>query len=164
MAKKITEPSNVTDISLSVTNKKKFRIDGDDSRIIELNTSDMTILSRLKTAYPKLIQLSEEATKNWPDNLEDVNADNFLESESVDNVISILESIDKQMRELIDYIFDSAIANICAPFGSMYDIINGKFRFEHIISTLSNLYESNIDKEVKQMSNRVRKHTDKYIK
>ena len=66
------------------------------------------------------------------------------------------------MRQLIDYIFNSNVSEVCAPDGTMYDPIDGQFRFEHIINCLVALYENNIDLEVKQISNRVRKYTDKY--
>ena len=44
----------------------------------------------------------------------------------------------------------------------MYDPINGKFRYEHIIDTLSGLYTEDISKGMKKISTRVKKHTDKY--
>jgi hypothetical protein len=44
----------------------------------------------------------------------------------------------------------------------MYDPINGAFRFEHIISTLSALYEADISSEMGTIARRVKKHTDKY--
>lgn len=147
MAKKNT---NVIDIDLSVTKKKQFRIDGDDSRIIELNTSDMTIIERLNEVYPKLESLSAKTAE--------------LSSDDVEGGIKTLKDIDKEMRELLDYTFDSPISSACAPDGSMYDLFNGEFRFEHIITVLLNLYEENITKEFNSMEKRINKHTAKYTK
>lgn len=147
MAKRNT---NVIDIDLSVTKKKQFRIDGDDSRIIELNTSDMLIIERLNEVYPKLESLSVKTTE--------------LNSDDIDGGIKALKDIDKEMRELLDYVFDSPISSICAPDGSMYDLFNGEFRFEHIITVLLNLYEENIAKEFNNMEKRINKHTAKYTK
>ena len=42
------------DVDLSVTKKKKIRINGDNNKIIELNTSDLNILERLSKQYPVL--------------------------------------------------------------------------------------------------------------
>lgn len=147
MARKNT---NVIDIDLSVTKKKQFRIDGDDSRIIELNTSDMTIIERLNEVYPKLESLSAKTAE--------------LSGDDVEGGIKTLKDIDKEMRELLDYIFDSQISTACAPDGSMYDLFNGEFRFEHIITVLLNLYEENITKEFNSMEKRINKHTAKYTK
>lgn len=147
MAKKNT---NVIDIDLSVTKKKQFRIDKDDNRIIELNTSDMTILERINEAYPKLNELGAKVAS--------------LEGEDVDTGVAALKEVDTEMRNLMDFIFDSPISSVCAPDGSMYDLFNGEFRFDHILTVLLRLYESNINSEIKQMQARMSKHTDKYVK
>ena len=162
MAKNKTTQQDITDISLSVVRKKRFRIDGDDNRIIELNTSDLNILARLKETYPKLVALAEDAFKNLPE--VDGTAENydFVTDEATSKLVTALTDADKKMRELIDYIFDSNVSELCAPSGSMYDPINGAFRFEHIINTLSALYESDISAEMGKVATRVKKHTDKY--
>ena len=145
--------NNIIDIDLSVTRKKRFRIDGDDSRIIELNTSDMTILNRLDESERRLKALAESA-----------NVDLTGEDETDSAVVTRLLATDKEMRDIIDYLFDSPVADICAPDGSMYDPFNGKYRFEHIMEILFALYEKNISEEIKKMRKNVQKHTDKYTK
>lgn len=160
MAKKVATTNmqnDIVDINLSAIRKKRFRIDGDDNRILELNTSDLGVLSRIKEAYPKLQELNERAIQDWPNS----DADHVGE-EDYEAVVNVLKGIDTEMRQLIDYIFNSNVSEVCAPDGTMYDPIDGQFRFEHIINCLVALYENNIDLEVKQISNRVRKYTDKY--
>lgn len=160
--KKITTTQNITDISLDVIRKKRFRIDGDDNRILELNTSDLNILARLKESYPKLIKIADNAFKNLPEVNGNVENYDFMTDEATTEVINSLAQADKEMRELVDYIFNSNVSEMCAPDGSMYDPINGKFRFEHIMDTLANLYETDVAGEMTKVSNRVKKHTDKY--
>lgn len=144
--------NNIVDIDLSITRKKRFRIDGDDNRIIELNTSDMTILNRLDEADKQLRELADKATFGMSETGEDDNEDAVKE----------LLATDKQMRDIIDYLFDAPVSNVCAPDGSMYDPFNGKYRFEHIMETLFALYEQNISEEIKKMRKNVQKHTGKY--
>lgn len=146
--------NNIVDIDLSITRKKRFRIDGDDNRIIELNTSDMTILNRLDEADKQLRELADKATFGMSETGEDDNADTVKE----------LLATDKQMRAIIDYLFDAPVSDVCAPDGSMYDPFNGKYRFEHIMEILFALYEKNISEEIKKMRRNVQKHTDKYTK
>ena len=141
--------NNIVDIDLSVTKKKQFRIDGDDTRIIELNTSDMSILSRLQESYPRLDELGTKAMS--------MSSDDTLETTA-----ALLTEIDKEMRDILNFIFDSDIADVCAPDGSMFDMFNGQFRFEHILSKLVGLYEKNIDNEYKLMAKNIAKHTEKY--
>ena len=158
--------NNVQDIDLSVTRKKTFRIDGDDSRILALNTSDMGIFARLKEKYPKLRKLSQQAAVS----LEDVEAKEDQDVTDEDTSIPALDAlaklsdIDKQMRQELDYIFDAPVSEVCAPEGTLYDPFNGKLRFEHIIDVLTGLYENNLNAEFNAMVANVQKHTSKYIK
>ena len=151
----MADPKNkIIDINLSVTEKKQFRIDGDDNRIIELNTSDLSILSRIQNCYPRLDALSMKAT--------DLSSDSEENEENAERIVTVLSEIDAEMREILDFVFDSKIADICAPSGTMFDMFNGEFRFEHIMNTLIPLYENNIDAEYKLMAKRIKKRTSKY--
>ena len=151
-----TQKNNIVDIDLSVTNKKQFRIDGDDDRIIELNTSDLSILSRIQNSYPKLDELSMKATK-MSSETEDIENE-----EGQQKLVKILDEIDTDMRTILDYVFDSEVSSKCAPTGTMFDMFNGEFRYEHIMDTLIKLYENNIDEEYKLMSKKIKKRTSKY--
>lgn len=136
---------NIIDIDLSMTRRKRFRVDKDNNRIVELNTSDLTIVTRLKEAYPKLQELTES-----------------IKDDSDESELDWLKEVDEKMRKLIDYIFDSNVSEICAPDGTMYDMFEGQFRYEYIIDVLGNLYETNMSAEVEKMRKRVEKHTSKY--
>lgn len=147
------------DIDLSVTRKKRFRIDGDNNRYLELNTSDMGIIVRIENLYPKLQQLAQDASIKQLDMQESEEEDDTFKKVSKALVI-----IDSKMRGLLDEIFDSNVSEMCAPSGSMFDPFNGEFRFEHIIDVLSKLYENNINEEYKKMSAKMKKRTGKYTK
>jgi len=140
--------NKIANIDLSITRKKQFTIDGDENRIIELNTSDMSILSRIQDSYQKLEDLSNRAMS--------------MSDSDFEETAKTLKEIDGEMRDLINYIFDSDIADTCAPEGTMYDVFNGQFRFEHILDRLISLYENNMDKEYKLMQKNIKKYTDKY--
>lgn len=146
------------DIDLSVTRKKRFRIDGDNNRYLELNTSDMGIITRLDNLYPKLQKLSQDAAVKQLDKEE---ADN---DKTISKISQALTKIDTEMRQIIDEIFDSNVSETCAPSGSMFDPFNGTFRFEHIIDVITKLYENNLNTEYKKMSARMKKRTSKYTK
>lgn len=152
-----TNESNIVDINLSATRRKRIRIDGDDNRIVELNTSDMSIISRLSSGYPRLEKLSANFDKVIEINDEDG-------VEGLTDLGNVIADVDSEMRQIIDFIFDSNVSEVCAPHGSMYDIIDGKYRFEYILEALLGLYEENINLEYEKMANRINKHTDKYVK
>lgn len=152
------------DINLSGAQKKRFRIDGDNNRILELNTSDLNLIIRLREAYPKLVELSTEAFSKWPEQFDVDDNTDFMTDPNITTATEILKETDLEMRKLIDYVFDANASEVCAPYGSMYDPVNGKLRYEHIIDCLSGLYENDISAEMKKISKRVQKHTDKYTK
>ena len=151
-----SKDDDIQDIDLSATRKKRFRIDGDNNRIIEIDTSDIRIVTRLETVYNKLQKLSDKAHKSILET-EDEDIENSTLSEKLDK-------IDRDMRDLVDELFNAKVADICAPDGTMYDPYAGKLRFEHIIDVVGNLYEKNLTKEINLISARVKKHTSKYIK
>lgn len=150
------------ELDLSLSSRKRFRIDGDDSRVLELNTSDLNLITRLRSAYPQLKDIAQNAFKDLPDAvIEDENYD-FMEDEATSKLSEALQDADTKMRTLLDYIFDSNVSELCAPHGSMFDPVNGKLRFEHIIDTLAPLYETDISTEMSKVTANVSKHTAKY--
>lgn len=151
--------SEVTDIDLGFVEKKRFRICGDYNRMLELNVSDLNIASRLKTGYPKLKALLSEVKEkidSIPDDLDD--------EEMLGELADTLTEIDKEMRGIIDYIFDTNASEVCAPSGNMYDPVNGQCRFERIIEKLSALYTNGLDEEFRKIKNRVEGKTSKYTR
>lgn len=144
------------ELDLSPIRKKSIRIDGDDSRILYLNTSDMNIVARMNNLYPALKALAEDSTKELPKS-DDAEKD-------IADMAEYFTDIDTRMRNIMDELFDGNVSEVCAPSGNMYDIINGGFRYEFIMESLLNLYSDNIAKETKKIQKRVQSHTDKYTK
>lgn len=160
----VANKDGIIDLDLSVIQKKKFRFNKDDSCIIELNTSDMRILSRISEAYPKLQALQDKASKI----MEGIDTENIeTEEQAMDTAHTMAErltAVDNEMREYVDYIFDAPVSNATARDGSMYDPINGSWRYEHILNFLMGLYEKNLQSEFGKMEKQLKSHTAKYSK
>ena len=146
--------SNIIDIDLSQTQQKTIRIDGDDSKTIKINLSDLNVMSRVKEVYPKMMEMAQKAS------LAQVES----EEENIDNLVSMLNDIDNDMRGFTDYIFNADICSQAASDGTMYDLFNGRFRFEIIIESLLSLYTDNINLEFRKMNARLKNHGKKYSK
>lgn len=142
----------VVDIQFTIDNRKQFRINGDDKRIIELDISDFGILNRLRESYPRLQELGVKGFEFDEDD-ENIKLGEFMDS---------LNAINDEMISIIDYIFDSKVAKICANDKPLYNMVAGKFVFEIILDALFNLYSDNIRTELGQMSQRMKAHTSKY--
>ena len=153
-AEDITTPEGVMDLSLPSIKKTRIRINGENSKILELNISDMGIVSRLQTVYDQLQELAKSAT-----NIPLVDTD----EESLKEASATLMEIDAQMREKVDYLFDAPVSEVCANGGTMFDPVGGKFRFEYIIEKLSDLYKNNFKTEFAAMEKNIQKRTAKYI-
>ena len=160
----ITKPTTVNneiiDLDLSVTKKKKFRFDHDDTRIIELNTSDIGIIGRISEAYPKLTALQDKASKM----MEGLHDDDAYLEDDLKLIGARLSEVDNEMRQIIDEIFSADVSAKAAPDGSMYDPFDGTYRFEHIITLLMSQYEKNLQDEYAKIEHQVKSHTDKYTK
>lgn len=160
----ITNPTTVNneiiDLDLSVTKKKKFRFDHDDTRIIELNTSDMGIIGRISEAYPKLTALQDKASKM----MEGLHDDDAYLEDDLKLIGTRLSEVDNEMRQIIDEIFNADVSAKAAPDGSMYDPFDGTYRFEHIITLLMSQYEKNLQDEYAKIERQVKSHTEKYTK
>ena len=151
----------IPSIDLSAIAKKKFHINGDTSKVLELNTSDLSIGTRLDIAYKRLNSLMDdvgEILTKIPDDADDIS------DEAYEQLSNALKMLDSKMREQVDYLFDSNVSEVCAPFGSMWDPIEGQFRFEHIIDALTKLYESNLNSEFMKMKAKVNRRTAQYTK
>lgn len=158
-----TVNNDIIDLDLSVTKKKRFRFDKDDSRVVEVNTSDMNLMQRIDTAYPKLQELQGKAARLT----EGLDTEDGVEADALHSLSTMAERlsvVDKEMRELLDYMFDAPVSAAAAPDGSMYDPFNGSFRYEHIIAVMMKQYEDNIQSEFSKMEKQLKKHTDKYTR
>jgi hypothetical protein len=152
-----TDENEIIDLDLSATRKKRFRIDHNNDRILELNTSDLNILTRIDSTYEQLKILENEAME-----LTTVSSN---EEASADEVATKLKAVDTKMKEYIDYIFDSNVSEVCIDGnGSMYDPFNGQLRYEHIMDALLELYDKNLKSEANQMKQRINTRTAKYTK
>lgn len=152
------------ELDLSVLRRKRIRVDGDDNRILELDTSDLGVISRLKDLQPRLDELSREGEElSLIGDLGD--DDNF------DSLAEKFKSLDTKMRAIIDELFQSNVSEVCAPTGSLLDPINGSYRWEIIIDSIINLYNDSIKQEMTKSSSSqvdknvagVKAHTSKYI-
>lgn len=156
--------NNIIDLDLSITQKKKIRFDKDDSRIVELNTSDMSLIQRVSVAYPKLQELQNKASKLTEGlNVETDESESVVMGE-ITTMAERLSAVDAEMRELLDYMFDAPVSKAAAPSGSMYDPFNGNFRYEHIINAVMKQYEDNLQSEFGKMERQIKAHTDKYTR
>ena len=143
---------NVLNLDLSETARTKIWVNGDNTKVLELNLTDMGVMSRLQDSYPKLDELTAEVKNLASADISD------------EEIVETFKKIDKQMRDIVDNIFDFPVCDVCCDGGSMYDPVGGQLRFEYIIDRISKLYETSLNEEFKRMQAKVKTHTAKYTK
>ena len=159
-------------INLNITTRKKFTIDNDKSRVIELDTHDLALVNRLSESIKRMDSLKEdweklETTTDTSDKVEisEEDVDDTLLKEVADfsDQFAVIEA---KMRDIVDYIFDCpGLCQTVVGNASVFSPVNGAYKFEQIIDVLTGLYEDSIEKEAKKINKqKVEAKTSKYIR
>lgn len=164
----IQNNQEIIDLDLYDLRKKRIRINGDDNRILEINTADLNLITRLHDIEPKLSDLADKALT-----LDTLDTEKFgVEGDDTfAKFAETLKEIDNEMRNLMDELFQANVSEVCACEGSMFDPVGGSIRYEIILSALLQLYDEGVKRELEvskansnnnKIINRVHYHTDKY--
>ena len=130
--------------------RKRFAVDGDETRYIEIDTGDTGILARW-SGVKKWFESAQERLAAMPKIEENT-------EESVDKFSEEFNALSEEVRQQLNTLFDS---DVCTPIvgnGSMLRTVNGEPLFLITLETLLPLYEADIKVEMKK----VEKHTAKY--
>lgn len=152
--------ANMKNLSFGLPKKKRFTVDGDPERVIEIDTGDTGILSRWNGLFKWFEEMDERISKFG----EGINPDEIT-AEQMDGISGDFAGIDDEMREKLNYLF---AADVCTPVvgehGSLIRMVDGEPLFMVIIETLVPLYEADIKVESEKSRKRMEKHTKKYVK
>lgn len=161
-----------SNINLNISTRKKFTIDGDATRVIELDIHDLALVTRLSDSLQRMDALTAEWEKlgnmvgnSTVDDVEDDTAVDVIIKESKD-FSDQFNLIETEMRNIIEFIFDcDGMCKTILGNSSVFSPVNGKYKYEQIIDVLTGLYEDSIEKEAKKINARkVEAKTSKYIK
>lgn len=153
---------NIIDINFD-SPKQQIRLNGDDTKIIELNLTDSGIIVRFNDAISEITALMNKRNGLRSEITEvDTNTEENLEKFS--KVVAEFAETETEMRGIINKLFDY---DVCTPMvgkASVFSVKNGEFLYETIIEKLVGLYESTITAETEKIKARMKKHTQKYLK
>ena len=138
--------------NINITNlgKKSYTINEDTSKTIELDPTDLLIITRANENLDKIGNITEEAFK-------------ATEESDLSAFATKLKECDARARECINTIFDYDVCSVIYPTGSLFNAKDGKFVWEHICESLMELYAENIKAEFEKVQKRVTAHTKKYV-
>ena len=131
---------------------KEFSINGDENRVIRFNPSDMAIIKRLEEAKNKISE--SMAIKD------DIELDNEGKPvDSLENYSKVISHIDNVIKEQINYIFDSDVANVVFGNQSPLANIKGKPLYERFMESVMPEIKKAVEEEAKESRKRVEKYT-----
>ena len=152
--------NNIVDIDISTKKKKRVRFDGDDNRAVELDTTDMNVVTRLNESIPKIDEITRDAA--------DITAGLDVDKEDTMTYVSIvsekMKEADSKIRGIIDYIFGAPVCDAAVPYGTMFDVIEDTYMYDYLMGALIKLYETSIVEGYNKIINRMESHTKKYTK
>lgn len=150
--------TTTNNIQMNISDKTRYTINGNKDKYIELNPGDVGIVARLGDAIPIINGLVAK--------YEALSVEEIPEDEPMDVTMQTFSTnfkqMDSELRSIVNNLFDYDVCAVCAGGGSMFDPLDGEYRFSVIISTLLTMYEDTISKEMEKMVNNMKKHTDKY--
>lgn len=159
--------TEVKDINLNIDTKQQFSINGDATKIVEIDTQDLGIVTRLSESVKKMSDIQER----WNKLAEKSTAISKMKDEEItlDEVAEFSDQfadLELEMRAIVDDIFDcEGMCDTILGNTSIFSLKDGEFKYNIIIDKFTSLYEKAIKSEVAKIDrNKVSKKTSKYIR
>ena len=128
------------------TGLKSYTINGDESKVIYINTSDLGIPKRAKQAEKELKKIADKCA-----NIED--------SLSIDESIELLDKFDGQVKKIIDYIFNADVSDVVFGRTNSLSMVDGKPVFQNFLDAIIPEIVKDTDKEYKKSQKNITKYT-----
>lgn len=123
---------------------KEYSINGDESRILRINTSDMNFITRMNKAEKELQKIADKCN-----------------SATAENAIETLSYLDNEVRKQINYVFDGDVSDIIFGNTNCISISGGKPIFENFLEAVLPIIKEDISTEQKKIERKVSKYTSK---
>lgn len=123
---------------------KEYSINGDESRILRISTSDMNIITRMDKAEKELQKIADKC-----------------KSTTADNAIETLSYLDNEVRKQINYVFDGDVSDIIFGNTNCISLAGGKPIFENFLEAVLPVIKEDISTEQKKIERKVSKYTSK---
>lgn len=114
---------------------------------IHINTNDMNIGQRALDAQKKIDQYIKESEKI------------ANEAKTDEEAIAQLTAIDNQIKEQLDYLFDSPVSETVFKGLHCLNINNGKYFVETFLEMIMPVINADLEESIKASEKRIRKYT-----
>lgn len=121
---------------------KRLAINGDESRVIVVNPTDMGLVSRYREKLPEIEKIN-------------------IDSENSEEIMQILDS---KVREFVDYIIGSKVSDVVFGTANCISMADGKMLFENFMTAYMEFMNPEIKAEYERSRKRVEKYTEQLPK
>lgn len=126
---------------------KEYSINGDTSRILRVNTTDINILTRLDKAETELMKIASQY-------------ENIGEKITVE----VITDLDTKVREQVDYIFDGKVSDIIFGNTNCISVAGGQPIFMNFLDVILPVIKSDIAEEQEKSEKKISKYTSQVKK
>lgn len=148
--------AGINTLKIGAPKLKRFAVDGDESRVIEIDPGDTGIVARWAAV--------ESWFRETEQTLDGINVEDGNEAQARE-FAALYARIDEEAREKVNYLFASDVCTpVAGPTGSMMRTVDGQPLFMVVLDALLPLYEAEVRKEQEKTDARIKKHTAKYVK
>lgn len=123
---------------------KEYCFADDETAIIRINTRDPNLYTRINESKNKLQKLA--------DKYEGFSSDN------PDEISAMLKDFDTEVKEQIDYMFDSPVSPVAFGNSSAVAVYDGMPAFQAFLNAILPEIEKEIDKEQKKATKNISKY------
>lgn len=122
---------------------KEFEINGDPNRVIRFNPNDLAFAERYENAREKALELAKKYDA-------DMKRNKVLANKNPNNDVSgkILKDSNKEVRDLINSVFDDDVADIIFGRTHPLTVANGNFLVLNFLNALNSLITESMNESL----------------
>ena len=122
---------------------KEFEINGDPNRVIRFNPNDLAFAERYENAREKALELAKKYEG-------DMKRNKVLANKNPNNDVSgnILKDSNKEVRDLINSVFDDDVADIIFGRTHPLTVANGNFLVLNFLNALNSLITESMNESL----------------
>lgn len=126
---------------------KEYSINGDESKVIRINTTDFAIFDRLKKAMKQIDDIAKEYENVTPKTDDEAN--------------ELFVSVDKRVREQINYIFDSDVSTVAFGNANCFTVVLSNMQplFYNFLNAIVPVIKKDLEKVMSKSNKNVSKYT-----
>ena len=124
---------------------KRLAINGDESRVIVINPSDIGIISRYNEVVPKLDEI--------------IGKYDNIKNPTLEKAAEIISELDTEARKIIDYIIGSPVSETVFGTANCLSSAGGQTIFENFLAAYMEYMTPAINDEFEKSKKRVEKYT-----